>query len=66
MRNDEIPSNIWALKNDLVEAINHKAESNNYHYQYKQNWSCLGAEMIRIGEKIQELAAKYEQPKEDC
>lgn len=65
MTNEEIPSQIWKLKNLLIDRINSLACSNYLYTDYKHDWKYLGSSMQSIGKQIEELATKYEQPKED-
>ncbi|MGZ6554887.1 MAG: hypothetical protein ACXVDV_20025 [Bacteroidia bacterium] len=65
MKNEEIPHEIWELKNEAVRVIQNYAISNDMHYQYKQNWDYLGAVLEKKGKEIQALIKQYQQPKED-
>lgn len=66
MKNHEIPSEIWRLRNLIIDNIEkHMSNSNNEHYQYKQDMS-IGARSIKsICDRIEELAKNYVQPKQD-
>ncbi len=65
MKNEEIPSQLWKLKNEVVRNIENLAFSNTAHTDYKSNWDYLGYKMEEIGKEIRELSQKYKQQKED-
>ena len=66
MKNHEIPSKIWALRNQIISRVETlMSNSNNEHEDYKKDFM-YGAECIRsLCLEIEILAEKYVQPNQD-
>lgn len=65
MKNHEIPSEIWNLRNQIIGQVEkYMSNSNNLHSSYKNDMSS-GARTIRdMCDKIILLVERYQQPKE--
>lgn len=65
MKNHEIPSEIWRLRNEIIREVeNYMSNSNNAHMDYKRDF-VWGARGIRsLCDDIEKLANQYVQDTE--
>jgi hypothetical protein len=61
MKNNDIPSELWKLKNEAVRLIENNAHSNSAHTDFKRDWWYIGHNLKSIGEKIEQLANEFKQ-----
>lgn len=64
MANDEIPSELWELRNEILSQLQ-DLTSNYHHIHYKRDWGVFGFLVQRQGKLIEKLADQYVQPNEE-